>query len=63
MKVDKVSREVLRLMGVGATATFELPSYAKVESAQVQLSILARREGKRYSYTTEGNTMTITRKE
>jgi len=61
MKVERVTREILRLMSVGATATFELPNYAKVESAQVQISILARREGMRFTYKTDNNIMYVTR--
>lgn len=63
MKTERVTREDLRAMRMGESRTFELPSYAAVQSARTSAYYLGRVEGCRYTYTVEPerNVITITR--
>ena len=48
MKLDKITREDLRAIGIGETRTFELPDYASVLSAKANAYATGRVEGCRY---------------
>ena len=63
MKTDKVTREDLRAIHTGETRTFELPTFAAVQSAKSSAYILGHLEGCRFACVTDPakNTITITR--
>ena len=63
MKTERVTREDLRSIHMGESRTFELPSYAAVQSARTAAYALGRIEGCRFTYTVEPdrNVITITR--
>lgn len=63
MKTDKVTREDLRALHHGETRTFELPTFAAVQSAKSNAYILGHLEGCRFACTTDpaNNAITITR--
>lgn len=63
MKTEKVTREDLRALHNGETRTFELPTFAAVQSAKSSAYLLGHLEGCRFSCTTDpaNNSITITR--
>lgn len=63
MKTDKVTREDLRALHHGESRTFELPTFAAVQSAKSSAYILGHMEGCRFACTTDPakNSITITR--
>ena len=62
-KTDKVTSEDLRAIHMGESRTFELPTYAAVESARASAYAVGRVEGCRFTYSVEPdkNVITITR--
>lgn len=64
MKVDKVTREMLRSIRPGETGTYQLPNAAACDSAKVLAYQLNRIDGSKYSATTDynSNTVKITRR-